>query len=299
VAATGCGGDDETTVGASGPPTDAASLSWAVPERPLTLDPLYARTPTEQLAARQVHEPLVDEVTGPFDLTRRTPGLALSVRPSADATVWRARLRPGVRFQDGQPFNAAAVLANVDRWLAAPAGREALGGLLVDAPRPDLVRFILPSPDAEFPLRLASPRLGIVSPAAIDAATGEPIDPEREPASGTGPFELRERDGDGVLLARNTGWWGAERGLGPGVDQLELRVVADPDERLKLLGEGVVRVADLSPEQLAEVRDDPLLTVVRQGDGRVVGLERSVRGVPAGEPVPSLNAVWIAGIGAD
>jgi ABC-type transport system substrate-binding protein len=161
-----------------------------------------------------------------------------------------------------------------------------------------MVRFILPAPDPAFDLRLASPRLGIVSPAAIEAAGGEALDPARERASGTGPFEPRERDADGLLLARDTGWWGAERGLGPGVDQLELRVVTDPNERLELLGEGVVRVAELKRRQLADVRANPLLTVVRQGDGRAVGIERSVRGLPPGEPVPALNAVWIAGLGA-
>ncbi len=36
---------------------------------------------------------------GPFDVVRRTPGLAVGVTPSADQTVWQVRLRSGVRFQ--------------------------------------------------------------------------------------------------------------------------------------------------------------------------------------------------------
>jgi ABC-type transport system substrate-binding protein len=268
-----------------------------VAERPATLDPLYATAPAEQLAARQVHEPLVERLRAPDDRGGGSPGLALTLRPSADATVWRATLRPGVRFHDGQPFNAAAVLANVDRWLAVPAGRAALGGdLLVDAPRPDQVRFILPAPDAAFDERLAAPELGLVSPAAIEAAGGAALDPRTEPDSGTGAFELREGTAGSLLLARNTAWWGTERGLGPGVDQVELRAAADPDERLDLLAQGVVRVAEVAPDQLDEVRADPLLAVVRQGAGRAIGIERSVQGIPPGVPVPSLNAVWIAGI---
>lgn len=239
----------------------------------------------------------MEELGGPFDLVRRIPGLALSLQPSADRTVWRARLRPGVRFQDGTSFNAAAVLANADRWLIAPAGRELLGELLVDAPRPDLVRFILPLPDPDFAARLADPRLGIVSPRAIDEAAGGPLDSSRLPESGTGPFELRERSGDRVLLARNTSWWGTDHGLGPAVDQVELRAVPDPGERLALLRDGTVRVADLRPAQLPAVRADPLLTVIPQGDGGL-GAERSVRGIPVGVPVPSLNAVWLTGIDA-
>jgi peptide/nickel transport system substrate-binding protein len=231
-------------------------------------------------------------------VVRHSPGLALTVTPSADRTVWRARLRPGVRFQDGTPLNASAVLTNVDRWLSSPAGREQLGDLLVDAPTPDLVRFILPAPDPDFTRRLASPRLGIVSPRAIAAAGGGPLDASRLPESGTGPFELRERSRDRVLLARNTGWWGIERELGPGLDQVELRVIDDPDERLAALADGSVRAAELGLAQLDAVRDDPLLTAQRQGAGAILGLERSVRGIPAGERAPSLNAVWLTGIDA-
>ena len=64
------------------------------------------------------------------------------------------------------------------------------------------------------------------------------------------------------MLARNTEWWGTEHGLGPGVDQIELRIVADPGERLGLLRDGTVQVADLALGQRAAVRADPLLTTI-------------------------------------
>jgi len=276
----------------------SATLSWALDRRPTTLDPLYARTGADQLAARQLHEPLIEQLDGPSQESRDTPGLALSARPSADDTVWRLRLRPGVRFQDGARFNASAVLANTDRWQAAPAGRRLLGDLLVDAPRPDLVRFILPGPDAHFDRRIASPRLGIVSPEAIAEAGPGPLDPARYPDSGTGAFELRERSADRLLLARNTGWWGSEHGLGPGVDQLELLAVADPQERLGMLRDGSARVAVLGPSQLAAARRDPLLATIREPGSEGLGIERSVRGIPPGQPAPPLNAAWVTGIDA-
>jgi peptide/nickel transport system substrate-binding protein len=245
-----------------------------------------------------LHEPLIERLDGPFDEARRIPGLALSGRPSADPTVWRLRLRPGVRFQDGARFNASAVLANADRWLATPVGRGLLGDLLVDAPRPDLVRFILPSPDPHFDRRLASPRLGIVSPEAIAQAGDGPLDPGRYPDSGTGPFELRERSADRLLLARNTEWWGAERGLGPGIDQLELLAVPDPAERLAMLRDGSARVAYLEPSQLEAARRDPLLTAIPERGRDGLGIERSVRGIPPRQPAPPLNGAWITGIDA-
>ena len=100
---------DEAAVDAGGVPGDGGMLVWALPERPASLDPLYTETGSEQLVARQVHEPLVAELTGPFEDARRVPGLALSALPSSDRTVWRLRLRTGVRFQDGTPFSASAV----------------------------------------------------------------------------------------------------------------------------------------------------------------------------------------------
>lgn len=284
----------------AGAPGQAGALSWALAERPRILDPLYARTGADELAARQVYEPLIEELSAPFEDVRRFGGLALSVVPSADATVWKVRLRTGVRFQDGTSFNAGAVLANARRWLASAPGRALLGDALVDAPRPDLVRFILPFADPDFERALASPRLGIVSPAALDEAAGGRLPASEAEGSGTGPFELRERSAERLLLARNTAWWGAAHGLGPGIDQLELIVVPDARERLARLRDGSVKVAaDLDRRALRAVRRDPLLTVVPEPGAGGLGVERSVRGIPPGDPVPSLNAVWLTGLGGE
>ena len=300
LAGAGCGGEDgdRSATDAFALPGGGGTLVWALAERPKNLDPLFAETRSEQLVSRQVHEPLVAELAGPFDDPRRVPGLALSALPSSDRTVWRLRLRPGVRFQDGAPFNASAVLANVERWRASAQGAALIGDALTDAPRPDLIRFILSAPDPDFDARLASPRLGIVSPQALGEAAGGELEAGEAGRSGTGPFELRERGADRMLLASNTDWWGADRGLGPGVDQLEFTVVEDPGERLTLLAEGSVQVAaDLGPGEVAEVRDDPLLTVVPAAQpGGGLGIERSVRGIPAGDPAPPLNGAWRTGI---
>lgn len=191
------------------------------------------------------------------------------------------------------------MLANVERWQASAAGRALIDNALVDAPSPDLVRFILPLADPRFDQRLASPRLGIVSPRALAAAGGGELDAAQAADSGTGPFELRERSPDRLLLARNIDWWGSDRGLGPGVDQLEFVVVSDAGERLDQLREGSVQVADLARTERGRLRRDPLLTFVGRPGPRGLGVERSIRGIPAGEAAPSLNGAWRTAIAAD
>jgi peptide/nickel transport system substrate-binding protein len=298
IGVAGCGGDGAGGLdgAAATAPSGSGVLRWVLAERPTTLDPLYAATAADRLAARQLHEPLVETLNAPFGAPRSSTGLARSVQPSGDATVWRVLLRSGVRFGDGAPFNATAVLANVARWQATPQGRAVLGDFLVDAPSPEMVRFILPAPDPNFDSRLASPRLGIVSPKALAEAAGGELEPSRAPDSGTGPFELRERSADRLLLARNTEWWGASRGLGPGVDQLELTVEPDAAQRLAELRDGSAEVAELDRDQLAAVRRDPLLTTLPDAAGGI-GIERSVRGIPS-EPVPALSGAWLTTLGA-
>lgn len=272
-------------------------LTWALAERPAAIDPLFAETPGEQLVARQIAEPLVAALEAPFDETRSVPGLALAANPSADYRIWRLRLRSGVSFGDGARFDAGAVLANVERWRAQPALSGLSPGLLADSPKPGQVRFILPSADPGFDRRLATGRLGIVSPRALAAAGAGELDPAAVADAGTGPFELRERAADRLLLARNTDWWGADRSLGPGIDQLELTVIPGGGERFSSLARGEVQVAErLGAARLRRVRDDPLLTVVTLAGSQRLGVERSVRGIPDDEPAPPLSGAWRTGI---
>lgn len=296
----GCGGsEDEGTpaISPSGPPGEGGTLVWAVADRVVSADPLEASNRAEQIATRQVNEPLTAKVTAPFDPERRVSGLVQKARSSDNDTVWTFKLRTGVRFQDDSSFNADAVLVNGERWLSTAAGRAALPGLLaVDAPRPSEVRFVLSAPDPAFPKRLASPRLGIVSPNALEPSTGEGAVLGRSSATGTGPFEIRERDSTLTLLARHTNWWGAFAGvdLGPALDQIELRTEASPSLRLALLDAGDAQLADeLAVDQAAQAEGDPLLSVLGGPGDAFLGLERSVRGVTSAREIPPLSSAWL------
>ncbi len=297
----GCGGSDASeatpALTAGEPLGEGGELAWAVADRVTSLDPLAATTRADQLLTRQIHEPLIASLAGPFGDTRRVPGLARRARASGDSTIWTLRLRTGVRFQDGAPFNAQAVLANAERWLATPAGIELLPGLVdVFAPRFDVVRFLLAAPDRRFDARLGAPQLGIVSPRALGPA-GAGL--RRVLETGTGPFELRERSSDRLLLARNSSWWGTAgvADLGPALDRVEFRTEASAAVRLALLDAGDVQLADeLARSQADEALSDPLLTVLRGARGTWLGLSRSLRGVDSARDIPSLSRAWLTSV---
>ena len=61
----------------------------------------------------QIFETLVALKPG---TTEPEPGLAESWEANDDGTVWTFKIREGVTFHDGEPFNAEAVCFNFDRW---------------------------------------------------------------------------------------------------------------------------------------------------------------------------------------
>ncbi len=299
----GCGGTDEEgtpAISAGLPPGQGGALVWILAEDVQSIDPLTADTRAEQLVSRQVHEPLTAKVRGPFGGTPSVAGLVRRARPSSDSTVWTLTLRRGVRFQNGAPFNSAAVLANAERWRSNPVGLSLLPGLVaVDAPRVDQIRFILNAPDSRLDERLAAPQLGIVAPSALQERSSVTTVPRGSSASGTGPFEIRERDRNRLLLARNTSWWGAAVGadLGPALDQVQFRVEPAASVRLALLDSGDAQLADALTRAQARIADaDPLLTSLQAGDGTALGIERSVRGIESARSIPSLSSVWLTTI---
>ena len=296
----GCGGGDDEVESGPGLPTagGGGSLAYAVPELPATLDPLTASGRSAQLVTRQMHEPLIASLSRPYDHGGEEPGLALSAKPSPDRTVWRLPLRSGVRFQDGTPFNAQAVLANGRRWGSSPQGRSLLPGLFaVDAPRPDEVRFQFSRPRPDLPELLSSPRLGIVSPQALAPKSGAEARYRRRAAgSGTGPFRLETKSSGVIAISRDPSWWGTPLGLGPALDAVSFPAFSAERDRLEALVAGEVEAAEaLGEDGLAVVERDPLLRAGGTGDD-ASGYEASVRGLDQASAVPVLSAVWLTTI---
>jgi peptide/nickel transport system substrate-binding protein len=294
----GCGGGDGggTQGGSQLPPAGGGgTLTYALPSLPTMLDPLAVRGRAAETVSRQIYEPLIAEVTGPYGQSAPQPGLALNARPSAHRTTWTLNLRLSVRFQDGTPFNAAAVLANSRRWQSDARGRALLPHLFaVDAPRPDEVRFLLDRPVRDLPRRLSSPWLGIVSPRALEPQSGQHAHflPDAH-GSGTGAFAPGAGGPARLELSRFAGWWGSPMGLGPALDGVSFVAAPKPGQRYRLLSEGRVQIADpLDAAGLRAANADPLLNTIG-GPYSGIGMEGSVRGMSSAGSVPALTGVWL------
>jgi peptide/nickel transport system substrate-binding protein len=89
--------------------TGNTSLKVGITPAPGNLDPGGEGLAVDAWVTGNVNEPLIHDYEGEF-----YPGLATSWEMSPDAKKYTFKLREGVTFQDGTPFDAAAVKATFD-----------------------------------------------------------------------------------------------------------------------------------------------------------------------------------------
>ena len=89
----------------------AETLRWARAGDSLTLDPHAQNEGPTHTLAHQIYEPLLQrDMTGQI-----IPALATEWTTTDDPTVWRFKLREGVKFHDGADFNADDVVFSLER----------------------------------------------------------------------------------------------------------------------------------------------------------------------------------------
>lgn len=154
--------------------------------------------------------------------------LAKSWEVSDDAQEFTFFLQEGVTFHDGEPFNAAAVVAAFDRVLDPESTLRRAGYFNAVLDRVEevdehTVKFIAKFPFAAMIATLSHPAGGIPSPKAAEAA-GE--DFGIQPV-GTGPFKFVSWvRGDVITLEKYEDYWNEE--LAAAVPQMIIRGVSEP-----------------------------------------------------------------------
>lgn len=115
------------------------------------------------------------------------PQLAESLEPSSDTKSWTLKLRDGVTFSDGTPFDSKAVAASLTRYVTNRGPSSAVWAAKVasmDTPDATTVVFNLSSPWTGIQSMLAAGPGMIVSPTAQQGETFTPI--------GAGAFTLEK-----------------------------------------------------------------------------------------------------------
>jgi len=184
-------------------PTHAQTLRIGLAEDPDVLDPTLART----FVGRIVFAALCDKLVDIDEKLNIVPQLATSWQFAPDNKSVTFKLRQGVVFHDGEPFNAEAVKFNIERHQTMPGSNRrseltAING--VDVIDPYTVRFDLKAPFAPL-LSLLSDRAGMmVSPKAAKAA-GDKFG--ANPVC-SGPFKFVERVAqDRIVFDRFPNYW--------------------------------------------------------------------------------------------
>lgn len=223
----------------------SSTLIFADGTEVMTLDPQFTtHTPTARIVMH-IHETLVK-----YDMDMNLlPWLAESWAVSGDGLIWTFRLRKGIKFHDGTPFNAEAVKYTFDRLLdpAVASPRKDALSMLKETKilNPYTLAFVTVKPFAPFLNQLTAYNLAILSPTAAKKWGRE----YGTSPAGTGPFKLeswspRER----IVLSRNDFYWEKK----PHLDKLIFETIPNDATRGNLLLEGKVDIISPVPAALVD-----------------------------------------------
>ena len=226
-------------------PVMGGSLTGIIPPSITDIDPVTIYDQGGIVLVQQVCEYLIalDNQNG------LKPSLAESWSGNADASVWTFKLRQGVTFNDGSPFEAADVVASIERVVDPKSGSGALAaleGILspggtkeVD---PATVEFTLDKPFADFPYLVcqSSYNTGILPRAYKGDFAKNPV--------GTGPFMLQSYNAkQKAVMVKNPTYWGKDAAGNqlPYLDQVTWVMVQDESSANLQLQSGAV---DFQPQ---------------------------------------------------
>ncbi|MFP6591884.1 MAG: ABC transporter substrate-binding protein, partial [Candidatus Latescibacterota bacterium] len=253
------------------------------------LDPALETDGESMKVCDNLYENLVTYASG---TTEVVPQLAQSWDVSDDGLRWTFHLRTGVRFHDGTPFNADAVLFSLGRqfFQAHPFHKPSAGtysywkdmsmdAVVADMRADDDSTFVIELAEANAPFlsNLGMNFCAIVSPSAVRRHGADYF---KNPV-GTGPFRFVEwRKDERIVLGRNDDYWGEPASL----DRLVFKYVQDPSVRFLELRSGAVHGIDnVSPEFTDAIRQDPGLDLLTQPGMNVGYLAMNMELAPFGD----------------
>ena len=197
------------------------------------------------------------------------PQLALSHETSADGKAVTIKLRPGVKFHDGEPFDAAAAKYSLDRHLTMKGSfrKPELGSVdKVEVVDPLTIKLILKAPFSPLLAQLTDRAGMMVSPKAAEAA-GDKFGLKPVCA---GPYKFVERvQQDRIVVEKFADYWNKDKVF---IDKITYLPIVDGTVRLANLRSGGLDLIErVLATDIKTVRDNPKLKLSK---AVVAGLPR-------------------------
>jgi peptide/nickel transport system substrate-binding protein len=197
-----------------------------------------------------------------------TPGLATSWK-LVNPTTWQFTLRQGVKFSDGEAFNASAAAFTFNYISSAAGAKTAIGGSFAQIAgatvvSPYVVDIMTKAPDPILPREIV--QVNIVAPNAWKrlGPSGYALHPV-----GTGPYEVTSWGPTSVSLTRFAGSWR------PGhYAKLNIIETPDPVSRYQALQSGQLQVDyDISQQQITQTKSASNLTLLTEPAGKEYAIQ--------------------------
>lgn len=224
---------------------------------PLTLDPQKEFSEKNHTIVQQIFEGLVRfSPEGEIE-----PALATQWR-RLDANTMQFKLREGVTFHNGEPFNAKSVKFSVERYLNPGTGFPALGFIdsieRVEIVSQTRVNVITKYPDGLLLNRLAG-FMVMVPPEYYRTQSEETL---REKPVGTGAFEFKRWEkGERIVLGANRAYWNRAY---PKADELIFRFIPITGQVEALLSGELDILTNLPGTRTLEVQASSRTIVIKK-----------------------------------
>jgi peptide/nickel transport system substrate-binding protein len=219
----------DTTASTDGAVTAGGAITIALGSEPTSLDPYLVDDGAERAVNDNIYETLLTRTpTGELE-----PGLATALPTQVDDLTWQFKLREGVKFHDGSPFNADSVVASINRMVKLIADKktdnDGFYSSITGAAKVDdtTVNITTAKPDGVMPARMYWLKM--------IPASAEKIEDLSDAPNGTGPYKFKSRTvGSDVQLEANPDYWGDA----PSVASVTYEFVSEGGTRLAGLKSG-------------------------------------------------------------
>ena len=210
-------------------------------------------------AYSQVFSSLYDTVTGRDDKYKLEPRVAQSWT-AINPTTWQFKIRPGIKFHNGDPLTGADVKWSIEHTYD-PAAKTIYSTTYavdhIDLVDDMTVNIVTKKPDPFLPEKLAV-RPGFVMPSKYFQSVGI-AGMDKNPV-GSGPYMFKERvAGSSFTLVKNPGYWRGE----PPADTIKVVVRPDLTARIAALKAGEINLMkELPYDQVDAINANPTTKVL-------------------------------------